>query len=323
MVVHCPKCSAEFSSKRDLERHLQRKTPCDVGKFKCQGCDQLFQTKKSLRVHINKQRCKGKNSTRIAQELAQENEELRNRVEQQEHLLHLTNSVTAAAASSSATITQNVQNITINIHNHPVCGLGQEKLTHFSQLPDSEMLKRINLTKGPAAMAAWCAMLRADENHPENHNALLLAADSKEMACCRDGKWTWDETNKTLLEISRSDMNRLYTHLGRYDQNEKVQTFRHEYLVHDLMTTANSDTLQLLKPVLDAVAQPIIALTNKFYAMPEEQNMTPKQLALQSTILQLKKQLEEQRSTFEDFEAKQMSTLLDLQRQLAVESGMS
>lgn len=50
--------------------------------------------------------------------------------------------------------------------------------------------------------------------------------------------------------------------------------------------------------------------------MPERNHMTPKQLAMQSIIQQLKKQLEEHRAIFEKIEAKQILTLLDLQKQL-------
>ena len=173
-------------------------------------------------------------------------------------------------------------------------------------------------------MGNWCALLRADEDHPENHNALLLAADSTEMACCRNGEWSWGDRDKTLLEISRSDINRLYTHLGRYDQNPRVQTFRNEYVLHDLM--AQNIAGNELQNVMDAVAKPIIALTQKFYSQPAEDEMTDRQRGIQNIIEQMKQQLAERKASFEaervkweKFEAGQISALFQLQRHLAAD----
>ena len=323
MVVYCPKCHWEFSSKRDLERHLQRKIPCDQGEFKCTGCSQGFQTKQSLKVHEQNGKCKGKKPMVAARELAEEVADLKSRMQEQEKIMQMTNDVTAKACSSSGPTPTIIQNITINIHNHPVCGLGKEKLTHFSAMLDEDILAKLRLSKGPTLMENWCAMLRADEDHPENHNALLLAADSTEMACCRDGEWSWGDRDKTLLEISRSDMNRLYTHLGRYEQNPRVQTFRNEYVLHDLM--AQNLAGNELKEVMDAVAKPIIALTQKFYTQPTEDHMTEHQRSIQKIIEQTKQHLMEQRASFEEtrikwekFEASQIAALFELQRHMAL-----
>lgn len=318
MVVVCVKCYGEFASTRDLERHLQRKIPCDVGDYKCSGCSQPFQTQKNLNEHINKQRCKGKSAALVAHELAEQNARLENQLQQQEQLLRMTNAVTAAAAIYSPTtnITQH-NHITINIHNN-VSNLGGEKLSHFSQLPEAERLQKLTLTRGVKALADWCAILRADEEHPENHNALLLAADSKEMACCRDGTWSWDEREKTLLEITRCDLMRLYTHLGQYDSNAHVQDFRQEYILHDLMTKSNTGCESDLKPVMDAIARPIIELTQKFYATTvEDVHLNEDDVKLKHDIAELQESLASARASFEQHEAKQTSVLMRLQRRMA------
>ncbi len=329
--MHCPKCYWEFPSKRDLERHLQRKIPCDQGEYKCNRCSQAFQTKQSLKVHEQNGKCKGKKPMVAARELAEEVAELKSRMQEQEKIMQMTNNVTAKACSSDASTRPAtiIQNITINIHNHPVCGVGKEKLTHLSTMSDEDILSRLGMTKGPTLMGNWCALLRADENHPENHNALLLAADSTEMACCRDGEWSWGDREQTLLEISRVDMNRLYTHLGRYDQNPCVQSFRNEYVLHDLM--AQNIAGNQLKQVMDAVAKPIIALTQKFYCQPAEDKMTEDQRGIQNIIEQMKQDLLKSRAKheeqlknltveWEEHEARQIAALFQLQRRLAVET---
>lgn len=319
MVIHCPKCYIEVASQRDLERHLDRKTPCDAGQHKCTGCALSYKTKKSLNDH--KKRCKGKSNALRAIELANENEKLKTQAEQHEQLLQMTNSATAAASASQVTniVSQNIHNhITVNIHNHThVSNLGEEKLTHFSRQTDEAMLEKLNLSRCPKALEAWCALLRADEEHPENHNALLLGADSKRMACCRGGKWCWGDTEETLLEISRNDINRLYTHLGRYDQNQRVQDFRNEYLVHDVMARATSGMDQSLKPIMNAVALPIIALTQKFYACTVEEDMDPKDREFQKAIGRLEKLLVDEQAAFDQKQAAQKSELLLMKRVLS------
>ena len=319
MVIHCPKCYIELASQRDLERHLDRKTPCDSGEHKCNGCGLSYKTKKSLNDH--KKRCKGKSNALKAAELAQENEKLKRQAEQHEQLLQMTNSVTAAASASQITNvgTQNIHNhITVNIHNHThVSNLGEERLTHFSRQTDEEMLTKLNLSRCPKALEAWCALLRADEEHPENHNALLLGTESEMMACCRGGKWCWGDTEQTLLEISRNDMNRLYTHLGRYDQNQRVQDFRNEYLVHDVMARATSGMDESLKPIMNAVALPIIALTQKFYACTVEENMDFTDKEMHKAIAELEKSLVDEQENLDKKQAGQKSALLMMKRLMA------
>lgn len=318
-MIHCPKCFVQFVCQRDLENHLNRKTPCDVGDFQCTGCNLRFTTKRGLNAHNENKRCKGKSAALVAHEASQKLEEMEKRLAQQEELLCMTNSVTAAAASnpSSSTVIGTQHNhITINIQNN-VSSLGEERISHFSRMSDEEMLTKLSLTKSPAALANWCALLRADEDHPENHNALLLSADSKEMACCRKGRWAWEATEKLLLEISRTDMMRLYTHLGRYDQNPAAQEFRHEFLLHDMMTKSNSNQVAELNPVMEAIAKPIIALTQKFYSTTVQEDMDPEEVQLTKDFDSMKEALVESRASFEKAEAKLLSTLLSVQRRLS------
>lgn len=325
MVVICEKCFGEFASASDLERHLERKTPCDAGQHKCEGCCLGYKTKKSLQDH--KKRCKGKSNALVAHEQALEIERLKTQAQQHDQLMQMTNSVTAAAASASCSNMSRVTNIetqnnhnhiTINIHNHThVSNLGEEKLTHFSQQTDEDMLQKLNLSRCPKALGAWCALLRADEEHPENHNALLLAADSKEMACCKGGKWCWGDTEKTLLEISRNDINRLYTHLGRYDQNQRVQDFRNEYLIHDVMPRATSGLDQSLRSIMNAVALPIIALTQKLYACTVEEDISPTAKELLKDIAELEEELITDQRDFEKKQAGRLSRLLRMRRSLS------
>lgn len=179
MAFLCEKCGKDFRCQYDLDRHLNRKTPCNAGSYRCPGCNLPFASKKLANVHIKKGRCKGKRPAVVAEELARENSQLKDRIQQQEQLMQMTNNATAAACTSQSHQHNNHHNLTINIETLNVtCAVGQENMQHLSQLTASELRQKLNLTPGPQALADWCALLRTDEEHPENHNALLLAADS-------------------------------------------------------------------------------------------------------------------------------------------------
>ena len=151
---------------------------------------------------------------------------------------------------------------------------------------------------------------------PENHNALLLAVDDKEMACCRGGKWCWGDTEEMLLEISRNDINRLHTHLGRYDQNSRVQDYRNEYLVHDVMARATTGQPQLLKPIMSAIALPIIEMTQKFYACTED-DTPPEIQKLKTKIVTLEENLKRRQADFDKMQAEDQAVILEMRRDLS------
>jgi hypothetical protein len=165
-------------------------------------------------------------------------------------------------------------------------------------------------------MAVWCALVRGDEEHPENHNALLLAPDSVMMACSRNGNWSMEEREKILLEIVRNDMLRFYNHLSRYEGNEAAMTFRNEYLLHHLMNQSNSGEAKALDNVIKAIAKPIIDLTVKNYAVPKEEDMTPEQKQIDIQLKEMQAAFEQDQLINREREARNMALLLGLRRNL-------
>ena len=47
----CPNCGRVFFSNRNLKNHLNRKYPCDVGKFQCEKCSHRFNSSCNLSTH--------------------------------------------------------------------------------------------------------------------------------------------------------------------------------------------------------------------------------------------------------------------------------
>ena len=63
MVEHkCDKCNYVAADKAALAQHLQRKTPCDEGKYLCTHCAKPLQSKDTLRNHDKT--CSGRKKTR-------------------------------------------------------------------------------------------------------------------------------------------------------------------------------------------------------------------------------------------------------------------
>ena len=59
----CHKCKKKFTQKWLLDRHLNRKTQCDKqiiinGVLKCEDCDKIFKTSKSIYYHVRNKVCK-------------------------------------------------------------------------------------------------------------------------------------------------------------------------------------------------------------------------------------------------------------------------
>lgn len=48
--------------------------------------------------------------------------------------------------------------------------VGQEDLKHLTA---EELCRTLRFVEGAEVLGKWCALLRADEEHPSNHNALF------------------------------------------------------------------------------------------------------------------------------------------------------
>lgn len=327
----CEKCGRDFDTAFLLKRHLDRKTPCDAGKARCPGCDLPFADKKAVNAHLKHHRCKGKRPVVIANELQKENETLKDRLQHQQVLLNMTNAVTAAAsqADGAPAIVQNNINSNNNITNNFIINLnglsavnpvGSESLAHLS---GQDIEQKLRLIPGPQVFADWCAILRGDEGNPHNHNVLCLNSDSKEMAVCRKDGWIVDDKSVIMKEILGSDASRLYSAIGsRQEGSSQAQSFKYEYLLHQVMASICNDCNDpSLKPIFEAMAEPIIQLTQKFYVEAVPDNKPPAYVEMENALNSLLLVEEEQQR----MTAKRNAAILQIRRsmaQLALQSAV-
>lgn len=326
----CEKCGRDFDTPFLLGRHLERKTPCDAGKVRCQGCDLPFADKKAVSAHLKHNRCKGKRPAVIADELQRENETLKDRLQHQQVLLNMTNAVTAAASqpvgphvtvqnNSNININNNItNNLTINLNGlSAVNPVGSESLAHLS---GQDIEQKLRLVPGPQVFADWCAILRGDEDNPSNHNVLCLDHDSKEMAVCRkEVGWIIDDKSVIMKEILGSDASRLYSAIGsRQEGSSRAQTFKYEYLLHQVMAGICSDSNDpSLKPIFEAMAKPIIELTQKFYVEVIPENKPQAYVNMENALKSLLLIEEEEQRTIAARNAARNAAILQIRRSMA------
>lgn len=107
-MLTCPKCYLQCATARDLEKHLERKVPCDAGKHECSGCGHAYTTKRGLDAHIANNRCKGKPPALIAHETALQLQQLQQTIQQSQQIAQDTvinsNETTSTASTSSPAI---------------------------------------------------------------------------------------------------------------------------------------------------------------------------------------------------------------------------
>ena len=262
----------------------------------------------------------------LAENLAEENFKLKNQLEQQSQLMNMANQATATAAYQTINNIQNIetQKVVVNVQSLQVTNnIGEENLRHLSGLSAPELRQKLLFRHDPEALALWCELTRADEAHPENHNALLQSEDSSHMTCCRGGTWVVEEKDKILLELARCDVTRFYNLLGRLEDDE-AKNFRLEYVLHNVMSKCHNGTGDAfeMRSIMQAIAKPIMKLTNKYYVEPAEtEPMSTQQVELRNQIDIMEESLTKERLLREQFEAERRAAMLAMRRNLSASVG--
>lgn len=308
----CPKCNLNCGSPSALAKHLNRKYPCDKGKYECDLCNHKFQTWESRYQH--KKTCTGREPTK--QELIDANADLQNAREQSNQQLEMVQRATSAASQHIINnITNNTTSLcinvnTLNVHN----SIGNEDV-NIKKWTLQEVRNKLTLAHHPSTIAKWCSMVRANEAEPQNHNVLLLDKNSKEIACCIEGAWQLADRCTGLLQMLGNDAINMYNQLRKFEGEEDMDSFRFDYLTKDIMAKTSARDVNGLKKVLDAISEPLINLTQKLYAEKDtsEQAICLKQQEdVQCQILSLHKQMQKNMET----QAQMMAQLEQLRLQI-------
>lgn len=263
MVQHiCPKCEASFDTKAQLNKHLQKKNPCDKG-FPCNICGKNSKTAETRRKHQKK--CKGPKKTLegVQAELEEVKNELADRSAAEQQRFGLVNNASAVAAQQVINNITNVNvtnNYTINteslhIHN----SIGHECKAHLKGV-------KIRITENPKVFADWYKLLR-EPCH--NHNVLLPFIDSKEALICLGNVWEKRDVQEAIMMIIGADSSSLYDHVGnRYPSDDALaNSFRYDYLAQHVMQMASNKDTNGLKDIIKTYIEQVVE-TSQQYLVP-------------------------------------------------------
>ena len=153
------------------------------------------------------------------------------------------------------------------------------------------------------------------------------------MTCCRGGTWVVEEKDKILLELARCDVTLgvdfiiiiigFYNLLGRLEDDE-AKNFRLEYVLHNVMSKCHNGTGDAfeMRSIMQAIAKPIMKLTNKYYVEPAEtEPMSTQQVELRNQIDIMEESLTKERLLREQFEAERRAAILAMRRNLSATVG--
>ena len=258
--VICPKCQKVCDSKTHLAKHLERKIPCDAGKYQCEECMKRFTTQSYLSNH--KKICKGRQLSYAEKD---------KQIEELKIVLAATGNQRLSASSGLLAtdmqdkLAQTIDGDQINhIQNNIfVLPLGRENIAHIQKLTISELQSAIGLKSDPSTMIKLFELIRTDENHPENHTMLLPDLNGQTVHCKREDGWQTETFNNGMHRAIHADNSFLIRKLPDDFANK---SFQDGYLMEQVQQKINFCDHQALKSIYDGVRASLHALTMKLAA---------------------------------------------------------
>ena len=227
-IYKCSKCNKEFKFKSILDKHINRKTPCDKivntdsndnieiyrqyniinnkinkltkksSKNKCEFCNSTLANRSNLLKHIDNN-CKEKkiliierDKLKFAYDLLKQNKNLINTTQNKSQIINNTNNIT-----NNINITNN--NLTLQIN-----PFGKEDLSHITL----EDYKKCLEQRFPG-LFEYIKLVHLNKDVPQNHNLLLTNERSKFIKVYKDGKFKREYKDEIIEDILNKNMGRL------------------------------------------------------------------------------------------------------------------
>lgn len=223
MIYTCKRCNKELCTKQSLERHLNKKYPCNANNnisresllqelnesevgHKCSICDLAFTSRQAKYRHM-KTHC---NTSSVIEE----------RIKNIELLLH----GMVRHNHNTVNISGNINNnITVQLNN-----FGQENMEFLN----ADFLTQCMLSCNNG-IKNLMKEIHFNPDIPENHNIRLLSKKQNLLEKYVDGVWHPCDKNNTLDEMIRQGYRILFKHLSEHnntitDDQESIQ--RSEYV---------------------------------------------------------------------------------------------
>jgi hypothetical protein len=225
MSTVCEYCNHEFSSKRNLNNHLEAQIKCYDKKFKCDMCDGIYTTNIILKNHQKK--CiliQKKIQIKYKKEEKKQKEDLK--------IIQTINNKNLNDCIINNIGVQNNINVNLNINNLIILPFGQENISHIDENMFTNILKK--LENSPSFFAK---LLHCDKSKPENNNIKILNSNI----------FVYDDTKKFVVMNKEDFFDELSyvqsTHISRLSKKHnppKKLTIKYNESISDIAITGKS-----------------------------------------------------------------------------------
>ena len=243
-IYKCSKCNKEFKFKSILDKHINRKTPCDKivntncndnieiyrqyniinskinkltkksSKNKCEFCNSTLANRSNLLKHIDNN-CKEKkiliierDKLKFAYDLLKQNKNIIITTQNKSQIINNTN--------NTNNITNNI-NITNNNLTLQINPFGKEDLSHITL----EDYKKCLEQRFPG-LFEYIKLVHLNKDVPQNHNILLTNQRSKFIKVYKDGKFKTEYKDEIIEDILNKNMGRLEDKAMKLEEEGKI-----------------------------------------------------------------------------------------------------
>ena len=205
-MFSCQNCGKEFKDNCDLERHKNRKYPCNrvIAKIKsdnndniyeCEYCNKTYSSTSVLYRH-QRDNCKKKQNIPSAKEFKKLKKDFENLKKELDTIkVAKQNNIGNEINGANGTIFNGDNNTQIN-NTITIVPFGKEDLSHLTTKDWIKVFKN-----NYKAMEALTKLTHFDEDKPENHNIYISGQKSK-YAMVHNGKdWVLKDRNDTVGDL--------------------------------------------------------------------------------------------------------------------------
>jgi hypothetical protein len=187
----CENCGINFSTKGNLLKHMNKKTPCVKGSKICEYCNKDFRTIDRCKKHINK--CANRSNVleskvKLLEEKINTKGKTLENVKNTVLVENLANKINKNAPVNANYIDQFVE-----------CDI--KKYDRMQSPMQEDLLFVIEQKNDNICVPKLIELMHCNKNKPEFHNMYMKNVNSTEIKVQRDTGWTYENTNEFLFNL--------------------------------------------------------------------------------------------------------------------------
>jgi hypothetical protein len=260
----CKRCKKLFNQKSNFDRHINRKTKCEIIK--------KVTNEKIIILKEENEKIKSENEKiKIEKDkIASEKILLEQSVKDLKEFIDKLLKETASKSSSTINhiINANTNNIQNNVQHNNTIKLNPYKKEDLSHISDQDYNRLLSL--GYGSVPSFVKKIHFNDDKPENHNILLSRADCNDIYIYNnDNEWECKDKNIMIEQIISDKTNMLYN--KRLDNDDKKS-----YKFDNYFASFESEDKKKMKDVTESVKR--VCLTGKDKVMKTKKLVSKKRL---------------------------------------------